>query len=381
MESSASGAGMDFLLAEAKQSQFFLIGEDHGARETAEFASAIFGALGPLGYKHLAIEAGPLTGARLESIARRDGLPGIETFARKYPFSLPFFMWDEEARYLARVVAGNHASSRRIVWGVDQEFEASPRFHAGRLSALARTPAQKAAVAGMRARVLAGYQRMVNEHNPGADYLMNATPESFQELKRAFEGRAEAEEILAELQESAQIYQLWMHGDGYRSNEMRSASMRRHFRKAYQEAVASGERLPRVMGKFGAAHVMKGLSFSDVHDLGSYLPEIAAFNGMKAFHVVLLAPGGHVNAYFPFSRDLADKMKSYTPAADAPHLDAAPLFAAAIAGEWTVIDLRPARAVLANHRDVPVGDSLRRIIFGFDAVVIIPEVHPATLIE
>ncbi len=55
------GPAADWLMEQARQSQFFLIGEDHGGAETARFAEAVFRSLQPLGYSHIAIEAGPLT--------------------------------------------------------------------------------------------------------------------------------------------------------------------------------------------------------------------------------------------------------------------------------------------------------------------------------
>jgi hypothetical protein len=154
--------------------------------------------------------------------------------------------------------------------------------------------------------------------------------------------------------------------------------MKRNFNRDYAEAVAAGEKTPRVMMKFGASHMIRGLSFVNVYDLGTYLHDLAIAHGQQSFQLLLIAPKGHINAFFPFSPNPADRQKEYRPSDDAPQLDATPLFAAALPDEWTLIDLRPLRP---KADTLKVDPTLKRILFGFDAVVIIPEVHPSTLVE
>jgi hypothetical protein len=375
---SLAGPGADLLIAEGKKSQFFLIGEDHGGRETAAFAAALYAALRPAGYTHLAVEAGPITGERMEAMAASGGLAAIEAFDKSHPFTLPFFMWREEADYLALAVAANRGAAKRVIWGLDQEFATSEGFHFDRLAAVATTEEQKRLASEMKARSVAGYGRMVAEHNPTVSFMMTATPADFDALAAAFRGNAEATRVVAELRESADIYQAWMKRKGFESNEQRAVLMKRNFNRDYAEAVAAGEKTPRVMMKFGASHMIRGLSFSSVYDLGTYLPDLAIAHGQQTFQVLLIAPKGHINAYFPFSQNPTDREKPYHPSDDAPQLDATPLFEAAVPNEWTVIDLRPLRP---KADALKVDPTLKRILFGFDAVVIIPEVHPSTLVE
>ncbi len=269
---------------------------------------------------------------------------------------------------------------RRAVWGLDQEFILSPSIHFARLAELATTPAAKETVRTMATQSDAGYAEMVKTKNPGTIWMAHAAAQDFDRLAAAFPKEGEAARLIRELRESAEIYQLYFQGEGYRSNARRAALMQQHFNAFYRKAVVAGEPTPGVMLKFGANHMMRGRTFVDVFDLGTFLPDLASHNGSAVCQVLLLAQKGHVNAYRPFSKDETDKRSPYEPNADALSFDPTPLFAAADPNSWTLLDLRPIRPLLSAGK-IKADDTLSRIIWGYDAVIVIPEVHPATLFE
>lgn len=377
----ADSPGAKMLVEEARQSQFFLIGEDHGSAEIPRLAEAIDEALRPLGYSHIAIEAGPLTGERLEAMAAKGGLEAIGAFNRARPFTLPFFNWREEAQYLVSAVRSKKAGVKRVVWGVDQEFILSPAFHLARLEELAGNGAARDRVRKVKERSDAGDAEMVARKNPSAVLFAHMKPAEFDDLAAAFGKNAEAARIVSELRDSAAVYQLYFGGEGYRSNLQRAEMMKRHFAVYYAEAVASGEEQPRVLMKFGANHMMRGRSYIDVFDLGSFLPELAAANGLRTFQLLVVAPGGRVNRLTPFSASAEDRSAAYDPKHSAAlFFDPAPFCAAAEPGAWTLIDLRPLRPLLTGKKLV-TEETLRRVIFGYDAVLVVPQLHPASLFE
>jgi hypothetical protein len=364
-----TGAGADFLLDEGRRSQFFLIGEDHGGAESSRFALAVFQALEPAGYHHIAVEAGPITAKRLHSLGSVEAIGRLNV---AHPFALPFFNWREEAEFLV--------GTKADVWGLDQEFVLSPAIHLERLAELAATPEAKKAVAAWVTRNVTANREMTEQHNPGAVLMMAAKPEEFEALAAVFPKGGEAARIIGELRESAAIYQLWAGDHNYDSNLTRSQLMKRHFREYYDRAVANGEKQPRVLLKFGMFHMMRGRSFTNVHDLGSMLPELATQNGSGAFSVVLLYRRGHVNQHTPFSSDASDKAAEYDPIKSRNlDFDPSPLFDAADTSDWTLYDLRALRPMMGKK--MPVEDALARIVWGYDALIVIPEIHPATLFE
>lgn len=375
------GDGARLLLDEAAKSQFFLLGEDHGMAESAQLGEALVTALQPLGFRHVAIEAGPLTGETLERLARSGGARAIETFAIAHPFALPFFGWKEEQSYLAAAVRSYGRSSKRVVWGLDQEFAYAPGMHLERLAMLASTGTARAAVRAMQERNERGNRALAEKHDPTAILMMNATPADFDALAAAFPKKGEAARIIRELRESADIYQMWLRRQGYESNLTRSLLLKRNFVAYYDEAVRGGEAKPRVLLKFGLNHLMRGRTFVDVYDLGTFLPELAARNGMQAFHAVILARSGTANVFSPMSTDAGDRTKAYDPLQSRNfEFDATPFLAAAEGEAWTLLDLRPLRKLLATKK-LAVDDGAARIIWAYDVAVIVPVAHAATLAE
>src|ERR1700682_2944028 len=64
------GPAADWFRTEAAKAQFFFVGEEHDVREVPLISGALWRELVPLGYKHVAIEAGPWLGDRHDRFAR-----------------------------------------------------------------------------------------------------------------------------------------------------------------------------------------------------------------------------------------------------------------------------------------------------------------------
>src|SRR5262245_39542761 len=94
-----AGPGWDWLVGEAKNARFTLIGEEHGVAETAQLAAALFAALRGSGYSRFAIELSPPIAQAVETAARRNGVQGIEDFLST-PNLFTFSNLHEEARFL-----------------------------------------------------------------------------------------------------------------------------------------------------------------------------------------------------------------------------------------------------------------------------------------
>src|SRR5262245_56201553 len=80
MSGGPAGRGWDWLVQEARDARFTLIGEEHGVAETAQFSAALFIALRGSGYRRMAIELSPIIAQDIEAAARRNGLQGIVDF-------------------------------------------------------------------------------------------------------------------------------------------------------------------------------------------------------------------------------------------------------------------------------------------------------------
>ena len=375
---SLTGAGAARLVAEAAASRFTLIGEDHGIAEMPRLCAALFRRLHPLGYRHAAIEIGPLTARIVSRLALApDPAVAFAAFDAAHPWAWPFVNWREEAAWVTTVVRTAHGSPDAL-WGLDQEFLESPRIHLERLRALARTPGAQALVDSCLAAARAGYEASTARQDLQRIWLLAANDTTFDRLARAFPA-GEGRRIVDGLRRSSAIYRRYFGGDVYGNNLDRSRLLKRHLGGYLQAAAAAGERAPRALFKFGATHGMRGRTLVDTYDIGSTLHELAELEGGTAFNVCVQVERGTQNAYRPYGAAPADTAA----AIDASRYE---LWSAAIgqavddsAGDWQLVDLRPLRRELSNRGSAGVARALERLAWSYDALLVVPEGHAAHL--
>ncbi len=199
------GPGAGMLSRAARENQFIMVGEDHGFREVPEFVGALFEVARPAGYRHLAVEVGPLTSRRLETMMRSPAAQqDLNAFLARYtPFTIPFFFWKEEAQMLESVVK-SVAPARGVVWGLDQEFIMSSTYTFERLAQLGATKAARDLAVQLAAISSRDDTVMLESKNPGAVWMISSTDADVARLKSAFKGTpgSEAEDLIRELTES-----------------------------------------------------------------------------------------------------------------------------------------------------------------------------------
>ncbi|MEP6507167.1 MAG: hypothetical protein ABJC63_03000 [Gemmatimonadales bacterium] len=374
------GPGGDALAVAARDNQFMMVGEDHGISELPLFVGALFEAAKPAGYRHLAVEIGPITGRRLETMMRApDAQQQVDAFLGRYiPFSLPFFFWKEESQMLERVVK-SVPGERGVVWGLDQEFIVSPTYMFERLAAIAPNKTAREIATQYAAASMTGDKAMIKTGNPGAVWMVTATDADVARLQSAFAAKpgSEAAEIIDEMSVSRDIYHMFNSGTNYESNQKRDDLMKKHFIDAYNAAKSHGEKMPKAIIKLGANHVFRGPSITGSYEIGSFIPEFAATTGGHSFGILVVVAKGTWNAYRPFGSTEADKTQKYDPLTTSEYdvFDMKSVLAAASPSDWTFIDLRPVRAMSINGRLKGIDPKARRLISSFDAVVVVPEGH------
>lgn len=384
---SLKGAGADFLFREAEGSQFFLIAEDHGIAEVPLLTAALFRQIRSYGYRHFATETGPITARLLERLAASQNTQrSFADFNHQNPFSVPFYFWQEEGGLIETVM---HSPGRQragaTLWGLDQEFVMSARLHLKRLVELAPKGQARRTVEEFNQKAQTEFDRMVQSKNPGLVFLASATEDDFKRLYAALNPRpgSEAAEILDELKVSWEIYTKQFRGQVYEANDQRAQLMKRHFMRYYNEALRVEKSPPKVLFKFGMNHMKRGKNFVNVFDIGSLVPHLAFMNGTKSFHLLVVAASGTQNSYLPFVGNETDKNSKYDVVKvfkDYASADVKPLLQAAAENRsWTVLDLRPLRPLVTNRKLGKIDKGLEELIYGYDAVLIIPEVHAAKL--
>jgi hypothetical protein len=360
-----AGPGAELLLEAGRNAHFFLIGEEHGIAEVPQVTASLFRALVPHGYRHLAIETGDALAGALNRAIVADPAGGSLAFQRAHWPGAPFFSRREESELLREAIEA--AGGREdVLWGLDYDILAD-RYALRRLRDLAPGAAARAVADSVIAVADSGLARAMREQNPGLIFMFGGPEDVYPRLRAAYAPApgSEAERILHLMEETRAINGLFFSRQGYESNRRRALLNKRRFLDYLLASRTPDGALPRVMLRFGASHMVRGRTYTQVFDLGSLASELADAHGSRSFHVLMVAGAGTTHAVM----DPRVLRSVEAPAEYAATAWARPFFDAALPQGWTVFDLRPLRPRIPRLGDIP--DELRQTLYGFDAVVVL----------
>lgn len=365
-----SGPGWDFLVAEGRKARFFLLGEEHGIAENPKLVGALFGALAPTGYDTLAIETSPMIAGAMDAAAR-DGTEGLRRLFAEPGSGAAFYSMREEAELLAAVRAAGPAG-RPVLWGLDYDI-AADRLAIARLKARPKPAAAVAALARLGAASLAAWAQYEATRGPQHIFNFSGDPALVRAVREAWPGAdPDASWMLTVLEETLEINRLFLSGSGHASNQRRAELNKANLFRYWRQARSEG-RSPRAMFKFGANHMVRGLNMTEAFDLGTTIPELAALEGESTFSLMVLPGSGRSVAVL----DPA----TWTYRESEPRDDYAaglePVAGQAFEDAFTVIDLRPLRALLSGRRTAGVNRELVRVVHGFDGLLVMSGSSPS----
>ena len=269
------GRGWDWLVQQARDARFTLIGEEHGVAETAQLSAALFTALRGSGYSRMAIELSPIIAQDIEAAARRNGLQGIVDFLSA-PNIWTFYNLREEVQFLADVI---NAAPRgeRVLWGFDRELF-SDRYLISRLEA--KVP-QRGRESFTRLK-----EASTNAWTQGTPFTMSGDPAVVSAVRAAWPNPdRESDTILRTLEESLAI------NVAARTSNWAYSQRRTQWNRDNMAALLrEGQGRQKVVLKFGYNHMIRGANYFNVFDLGSMADEVAALTDDRAFHIIVL-PG------------------------------------------------------------------------------------------
>jgi hypothetical protein len=348
-----AGPAADWFHAEAAKAQFFFLGEEHDVREIPILAGAIWRELVPLGYKHVAIEAGPWLGDRLDHFARfgdRSALAQFEaaTWPRLPNNSVPPNSREDLEFYelLGKISSPHRSSDAPLIWGLDVEYRATPLLR--RLSELSPNAAMRRRADAVLARVTAAEKAGTRDTG-------------------AF--RAEIKELtrLMPAPPGSELFQILdaLNWRALKPAEREDRWLRAElFERQFDTAKKKGEAAPRVMFRFGAYHAARGL----MRDFGgptfaNYIAGRAGMERTTMLNVAFINCEGLATGTFPRPCTWEEE-------------EALKPFRAAAAGRWTLFDVRNLRPLIRRVRlnalqAYPEGWPYWNLIMSFDAVVLL----------
>jgi len=366
MSDGPAGAGLDWLVQQARDAQFTLIGEEHGVAETAQLTAALFKALRGSGYTRMAIELSPIIAQDIESAARRNGLQGILDFYARPDTWSPMYL-REEAQLLASVIAAA-PRNEPVLWGFDREIF-SDRYLISRLEP--KVP-QRAKASFARLKEASTNAWAQNQKNPGPPFLFTQTPALVSAVRADWPNPdRDSDTILRTLEESLAINAVARTGTAWDSSERRAQWMRNAFARRLREERGSP---PKVLMKFGYNHMIRGANYVNIFDLGTMTDEVAALNGGRAFHILVLPGPGSRQAVLGPGRSFVSVSSDEFDEFRAGDQRLTRVLSNANATGHEVIDLRALRTLAMRGLEGWNPDVVRTI-HGYDAAVIWKGAH------
>jgi hypothetical protein len=373
MPGAPAGRGWDWLVQQARDARFTLIGEEHGVAETAQLSAALFKALRGAGYSRMAIELSPIIAQDIETAARRNGVQGILDFFAKPDSWSPMYL-REEAQFLAAVV-GAAPRGEHVLWGFDREIF-SDRYLISRLEP--RVPG-RARASYARLKEASTGSAMRREKNPGAEppFLFAQEPSIVSAVRAAWPSPdRESDTILRTLEESLAINAVARTGTAWDSSERRAQWMRSSLASRLNDERRRGP-LPKVMLKAGYNHMIRGPNYVNIFDVGSMTDEVAALDGGRAFHVIVLPGPGSRQAVLGAGRSFASVSSDEFDEFKAGDQRLTRVLSSATATGHEVIDLRALRPLAMRGLESWNADVVRTI-HGYDAAVIWKGAHASS---
>jgi hypothetical protein len=315
------------------------------------------------GFNYLALEQDPVVTQMVSAksvVGKRDY---VVSLANQYPNAFTFIT-DQELEMIAEAGSISQGKGNRI-WGVDQAFGALHILN--RLKELApnnevrdRIMKLVKEVEEFEAKRFVSRRRYMSTDVPKSDELKKLM--EFYKPKRG----SETEFLITQLLASIRIYEnngLAGEGQltGYESSYEREENMKALFMHRYRQAQAAGDAIPKVLLKLGHVHIIRGTNWYNIFSLGNFVSEFAKSNNMNSFHLAMYSNNTSGN-YAWIHED-----EDYKPLAKVSSTD-----------KWTVIDFRPLRKYAHAGRIEKLRPEMRRIIFAFDAALLIGSVSPGT---
>lgn len=370
-----TGGGGAVLEKAISSAQYVLIGEDHLTREIPQFASAVCDAMGPQGLTAMAVEVGPQVARMAEaSLGKPDRISRMAALVNRYPDSVAFLNVKQESDLVEHCAEVSHNPNFHV-WGLDQELMGSAGMLLDQILATHPGPSATAVLMRMKSEEQADAAHAKETGDPSKVFLFAASDAELAEgaatLKR--DGNAAANELFQELIESHQIYLKNMQGLP-ESNSQRARLMKQHFRRDLDAATSNSTR-QRVLIKFGDWHLYKGINPLHQRDLGNYIAEIADGQGSASLHICILGAKGTHATYAGYGRPM--KLEPFVMTDDSDYRWLKPVVDNQVSGAWTLYDLRNLRFQKLGAVD----PDMERVIYGYDLLVIVPELTPADSIH
>lgn len=350
------GPGGDVLRRLGAESQFVVVGEEHGNAAIAQFVEAYWRDLNAIGFSYAAIEVDPWVAEAMERELRAGDVTRWAQFIepRGGAVVAPFFSWTPEAQLADTIVDTSRARREPALWGLDQVFLGAAPWLLDEIAAHARDG---------EARTMAASLATAARGN--LSWLGQSESAALEALRARLTHRRDARyaELVDAMIVSQRIYRPFSaeQGEAWFSNVERETLMKRNFLARYRAAERADGAAPRVLLKFGGYHAYRGATPTMAQGLGGFVNELAVQNGGSSLSIYIACGPGGATAGFAGPPTPCDQGFAESWSFLAPYVSTE---------EITIIDLRAWK--LRPRRWAHLSADARQLISSFDILVIMP---------
>lgn len=326
-------------------------------------------ALKTAGYSRLALEVSPPT-ARAMDQAVLGGVEGMRRFMAEAPPCPVFYSMSNEAEMLAAVRAV-FPKDRPLLFGLDYEVTLD-RLFITRLKARAPKTA-KAAVAALESASLASWAAYAATKDISKIFCFSGDPALIEAVRIAWPHPDPVSAgMLETLHRSLIINGHQTAGRYFQSNDSRAQFNRANWARFWRAETKAG-RQPRCFFKFGAGHMVRGRSMTEVYDIGSIVAETAALTGGRSFHLAVIPlDGGRQAVLNPETITYGE-----APVETVAEMGLEPLASLVPASRSMLFDMRPLRRLMPASVTATADPRLARVVHGYDAVLFVRGATPS----
>ena len=345
------GAGWDFILEKTKASQNLMLGEDHFSNEIPTFTKAV---TKHVKFDNFYIEIDPYSTKIIENVILNYDFEQKKKFFEEYGDLFSFYSLKPEYDLLEYLV-----TSGVQLLGSDQIVVYSDRLVSKELLHHTKNSEAKRIYNEIMTQSKGHLDRFLqNPKNP----MFMMTPEFDVELNKLSRLNLSEKEhqIIEDLKRSKTIYKEQNH-------YMRVRLIMKQVMKDYPLWVNA-----KNLFKYGANHLTRGESFLGNYDIGNLVTNITESNDNSSFHLMIVGERGFLGSPFRgFPASPVDSKKGFY----LSYLQ--DFFKITEGNNWYVFNLLPLRQALNKNALTIDNENLIRVIKGYDALVIIPEVTAA----
>lgn len=285
-----------FFNKKIENTQFIMLGEQHGIQEVGEITNQLYNLAKPEGYSTLCIETSPFAAKMLDLqlSSTKNAEESLRKLYAKYPITIPFYNNKNDIKLFENVKNNNGE-----IWGIDQVFMVEFRLIFDYLVHLNDNERLKKAVKPLLNEAILGFEKTVKEKNMMAPFIFKYSDDLHTKLL-SLANSNEEKNILNDLKKTKEIYTYNFQKEYYKNNNERAKLMKSNFINYYNKALQK-DRLPKVVFKLGANHVSRGLTTTNVFDISNMISELAVINNKKSLHIYAIGVNGTKNLGHPFA--------------------------------------------------------------------------------